>query len=81
MYPMSYGYIHQVPLNFYPGGEIMIDSTKKYRSILKDQNEYLFAMTTFPVYSLSFEQMKIIIPKLLIKVSNGLSNLEVGRIW
>ena len=37
------------PLHFYPEGAILLDGPEKYRSILKEQNEYLFAMTTFPV--------------------------------
>ena len=52
------------PLNFYYDGEIIIDGPEKYRSILKEQNEYLFSMTTFPVYSTSIDQMKLLSTKL-----------------
>ena len=53
------------PLHFYPEGAILIDGPEKYRSILKEQNEYLFGMTTFPIYAISYEQMRILSPKLL----------------
>ena len=43
----------EYPLHFYPEGAIHLDGSEKYRSILKEQNEYLFAMSTFPVFSVS----------------------------
>ena len=56
----------EYPLQFYPEGSILLDGPEKYRSILKDQNKYLFNLTTFPIHDTNEEQMTLIaLPDLL----------------
>ena len=57
-------YESKYEIGFYPEGSILLDGPKKYRSILKFQNEYLFIMSTFPINNTSRKQMSLIRPKI-----------------